>query len=433
MDNLFRLIVALALLAPFSVTAQVITKDQALANCEASRAFADAVPGYDPDLVIHACQDIPDPVTPDTGVYRCTYTWPGLGGPYGCSNWYPSANTDHPYNAPASACLDATGSGYQEWHSASAFPPSGVGCRDFQGASCAILVDVLSSPMANANGTFNYRAGITFTGSPCSGTDPNAEDVVEEGDAGEGWKCNPETGLCTDPDGNGKLCTFNPDGSRSACVPYNPGDATDPPPEPDPEPEDPRDKRSATGGSSCDAAPACSGDPIDCAQLWQQWKTRCSIEKPENATGRSCTNGVATNLNCTNMDPARCLELQVATEASCALAKIAAAGPDGGGEEDGGVDTSGMGSASDFGDGGISPSDAWRPGVGEEGGPGTPDLFDDSGFLSSRSCPTMPVVDVFGTTIDFNFYELCWFLGIGANLVLLFAALASIRIVSKVI
>jgi len=31
----------------------------------------------------------------------------------------------------------------------------------------------------------------------------------------------------------------------------------------------------ASGGASCDAAPTCSGDPIACAILAQQWRTRC--------------------------------------------------------------------------------------------------------------------------------------------------------------
>lgn len=434
-DNLFRLILlALLLFVVSSVQAQPVpdTKAQAEAKCETQRSSIIRGLGGGSSR----CRNlITSAGPPETGSYICEFTNP-TDSPvrwYNCGTGFGGAS-GHPYSDIPDPCLDAAGGGYQEWHSASAFPPSGVGCRDFQGASCAILFNVLSTPIRNANGSFNYRAGITFTGAACSGTEEDAEEVVDEEDLGDGWKCDPLSGLCTDPDGNGKLCTFNPDGSRSNCVDYKPGDGTEPPPEPEPEPDDPRDERAASGGASCAAAPACSGDPIDCAQLWQQFKTRCALEKSENATGRSCSNGVATTLNCTNMDPARCLELQVATEAACALAKIAANDSAGGGdEEDGGVDTSGMGNPNDFGDSGYSPSDAWRPGVGESGGPSAPDLFDDSGFLSGRSCPTMPVVEVFGTTIDFNFSELCWFLGIGANLILLFAAFASIRIVSQVI
>jgi len=55
----------------------------------------------------------------------------------------------------------------------------------------------------------------------------------------------------------------------------------------------PADKGTASGGGDCSAAPTCSGDPIQCAQLFQQWKTRCeadpeinfdSIELPNNDT-----------------------------------------------------------------------------------------------------------------------------------------------------
>ncbi|MCC8582203.1 hypothetical protein LN482_01655, partial [Xanthomonas euvesicatoria pv. euvesicatoria] len=34
----------------------------------------------------------------------------------------------------------------------------------------------------------------------------------------------------------------------------------------------------ASGGGTCDAAPACSGDGIACNSLYQQWRTRCAVE-----------------------------------------------------------------------------------------------------------------------------------------------------------
>jgi len=48
------------------------------------------------------------------------------------------------------------------------------------------------------------------------------------------------------------------------------GDAVDP------------NEGSASGGVTCDSEPACSGDPIQCAILKQQWRTRC-VETPTEA------------------------------------------------------------------------------------------------------------------------------------------------------
>lgn len=57
-------------------------------------------------------------------------------------------------------------------------------------------------------------------------------------------------------------------------------------------------------------------------------------------------------------------------------------------------------------------------------------LLDDDGYGWARTCPTLPVVTVFGTNIDMNsgVAIFCQFLAIGSQLVLVFAALVSLRI-----
>jgi hypothetical protein len=45
--------------------------------------------------------------------------------------------------------------------------------------------------------------------------------------------------------------------------------------------EDPTSDDSASGGTDCSAAPTCSGDPIACAQLQQQWRARCPAVQTE--------------------------------------------------------------------------------------------------------------------------------------------------------
>lgn len=40
---------------------------------------------------------------------------------------------------------------------------------------------------------------------------------------------------------------------------------------------------SASGGATCDVRPSCSGDPVFCMQVRQQWETRCSSTRIEDA------------------------------------------------------------------------------------------------------------------------------------------------------
>lgn len=42
------------------------------------------------------------------------------------------------------------------------------------------------------------------------------------------------------------------------------------------------DQGSASGGGTCGAPPTCSGDPINCAILQQQWQTRCQSDKNDD-------------------------------------------------------------------------------------------------------------------------------------------------------
>jgi hypothetical protein len=95
-----------------------------------------------------------------------------------------------------------------------------------------------------------------------------------------------DSGETTDSDGDGigdnaDVAPNDPnngqDGSQPPAPPPDPGDcggAGQPPCE---RPGDESDNVS-TGGGTCDAPPACSGDGIQCNQLFQQWKMRCAAE-----------------------------------------------------------------------------------------------------------------------------------------------------------
>lgn len=74
---------------------------------------------------------------------------------------------------------------------------------------------------------------------------------------------------------------------------------------------------SASGGNSCDAAPSCSGDAIDCAILQQQWLTRCAEDD-----GKFTDNGCEVDPQCEG-DPLLCAGLIYSQKDRCALEKAA--------------------------------------------------------------------------------------------------------------
>ena len=76
------------------------------------------------------------------------------------------------------------------------------------------------------------------------------------------------------------------------------------------------DGESSGGGETCAAPPTCSGNPIQCNQLFQQWKIRCQAEK----LGGSVTGNPAdcsTGFSCKD-NPVQCAQLAVARQQLCA-------------------------------------------------------------------------------------------------------------------
>ena len=321
---------------------------------------------------------------------------------YGCTTYTPnSLPTYWRRDALPNPCADKQGQSFTGWGASWVWPPSGSTCN----AGCSQTETVSSAPIVT-NGTrngapaklYNYYGTATYTGETCT-TDPDGDNPSIEDDPGEdlgdGWKCDPTTGLCEDPDGNGKLCTFNPDGSRSACVDHKPGDGTDPAPPDEEEPNDPRDKKTSTGGGSCDAAPACSGDEIGCATLWQQWKTRCEVVASRATISGSnavCSQALSTGYACIG-DAAACRTLNDTHAIRCAAEALASAC--------GGVDPfdkagerADLDAAGQGGDGSetFNPSAFWNsPG---QSGPG----ISDSLFGGGGGCPTFPAITVGGST-----------------------------------
>jgi hypothetical protein len=133
---------------------------------------------------------------------------------------------------------------------------------------------------------------------------------------------------------------------------------------------------SASGGANCNAPPVCSGDPVNCAVLDQQWRARCGTTKGD-------ANG------------------------------------------DGQPDWTELGE----GEG----SEGVEPGDGSEkakswGLESLLDKVDDSGFIGN-SCPSLPTIELGPLgSYDPNFASWCDFLALIGNVFVFIASCVSVRI-----
>lgn len=185
---------------------------------------------------------------------------------------------------------------------------------------------------------------------------------------------------------------------------------------------------SASGGGDCNAPPSCKGDGIACNTNFQVWKLRCQGTAHGSVTGnvQDCNQTVTV----VSPDP-------IANAQLLALRKIACKDGDGGtgsGDGFGSGDSDNLGTIADAvrGEGEPDnsigpeePGDAWY-GEGEE----QPDSFDESGYGFGSSCPEVPSIDVFGTSIDFNVEPLCDWATLGGYIVIALAGLGCVRIIS---
>ena len=197
--------------------------------------------------------------------------------------------------------------------------------------------------------------------------------------------------------------------------------------EDDEDPENDPDRETASGGDSCSAPPSCSGGPIDCLQAKIQWRIDCNTRHKVNVTGGACgAMPVCVGENCKAMEYAQLLQQW---KAACALEKLANA--DGGGEGGNHADLidllTGPGSINgEHGDtGGMPGGDGpFEWGEGEEHEP------DTTGFGYGSSCPSPPSFTVGGRTISIDLTIMCQWVSLAGSIVLILAGLASVRIVS---
>lgn len=197
-----------------------------------------------------------------------------------------------------------------------------------------------------------------------------------------------------------------------------------------------KDGMEFSGGDSCQAPPACSGDAIMCGQARIQWRIDCNTRRAANVTGGTCeAMPICVGEHC---DPVEYAQLIQQWRTACALAKIADGGGIlGGGDGDGGTavfDAAAVGEAAadgasgTVGDGG-DPSGAFTDGSEGGGGDGT---LDTSGLGFGNSCPALPSINVLGVTLDFNTVgpDLCNWMTLAGHIVLILSSLVSLRILA---
>ncbi|TAA08850.1 virulence factor TspB C-terminal domain-related protein [Pseudoxanthomonas winnipegensis] len=177
----------------------------------------------------------------------------------GGSNWKPTGNTctvdneQTPYDPKRQTCV-ATGGNYME-----CARPDGSHCVTVNGRTLC-WNNAETGPKITADG----KVAADREKAPTQPTPPKAQvdpQVVNQS--------------TTTINGN----TYNTNtysGSGNAGGQPNTGTGSSNGESPAPGDKDDGDKGSVSGGGDCTAAPACSGDVVECAVLYQQWLTRCN-------------------------------------------------------------------------------------------------------------------------------------------------------------
>ena len=163
-------------------------------------------------------------------------------------------------------------------------------------------------------------------------------------------------------------------------------------------------------------------------QVKIQWRIDCNTRKKANVSGGHCGGPggmpVCSGEGCNAVEYAQLVQQW---KTACAIEKLAAGGSTGGSEN---ADLTAIKNAltgSSQGDAGAegTPGDGWQA-----GGEGEGQLPDGSGYGYGQSCPTMPTITVYGQAITFDIGPMCQWVELGGRIVFALAALASLRIVA---
>ncbi|WP_416640638.1 virulence factor TspB C-terminal domain-related protein [Xanthomonas arboricola] len=229
-------------------------------------------------------------------------------------------------------------------------------------------------------------------------------------------KCLPGDGQCASGEALGKDGTCKRDANGDGKPDEEEG-------------EDDPNKDSASGGDSCDVAPSCSGNVIQCLQVKVQWRIDCNTRRNVNISGGACAAmPVCTGDGCKAMEYAQLIQQW---KSACALEKLAK-----GDKPTPGTD------ATDKNGNGVPDALEGRlqtdgPGDGKEDVDGSKrfglrvstDRLDRDNIFGGGTCPQPPTFTIKGTTIsgaDFPYF--CQFAAILRALILMFGAYLAIKI-----
>ncbi len=230
-------------------------------------------------------------------------------------------------------------------------------------------------------------------------------------------KCLPGDGQCAAGEANREngTCGKDKDGDGKA-------DEDDDDPDNDPK------KDSASGGDECDAPPSCSGNAIQCIQVKIQWRIDCNTRRQVNINGGTCEAvPICTGKACNAMEYAQLMQQWRAT---CALEKLAK--KDGDDKADGsdangnGVPDAleGTGDVADAGDGTADVQGTKKFGIGV-----STSLLSQENIFGGGSCPQPPTFKLMGQTIsgsDFPYW--CQAMAILRSLILMWGAYIALKI-----
>ena len=421
---LARAIVALALCCAgmgTATAAEYETRSEARAGCiAAANAAAAADQSRAPTGEVECrAEENPD----GSGRFRCLYEvqwWPdsGVKEMIGCHNSGQDEFHDWRVASPQCSVLDPPLSGgYMVLTGPDAWE-QGLTCKN--GCKYVDNDDIATHWIIDGK-TYVSVDGWIATGEPCTAGEPEPEfeDTKPSDRDGDGVS-DENDDFPTDP-------TEQEDSDGDGV-----GDNRDPTPNGDPPPEqkpcDPNvadcdgdgnagegdgsgpgaGEGMAGGGGTCDAPPVCSGDPILCNVLYQQWQTRCAVAGLDKVSTsgaiNDCSRPFVVSGNGANAQKLRALR-------KVACPHEGERGPD----------------PSDY----LGEDDSsLKDGLFDEGD-GTPgeDGLDDSGMGWSRSCPQMPSVSVFGYSLMFDTSVFCDWMKLGGAFVLIIAGIVCLRII----
>lgn len=271
-----------------------------------------------------------------------------------------------------------------------------------------------------ANQVKDAVTGVCVNGCE-SGQAMNASGVCEkEKDDCPAGNVKSPAGVCLP--GDGQCAAGEAKRANGTCGKDSDGDGKAD--EDDDDPNNDPEKESASGGDSCDAPPSCSGGAIACLQVKIQWRIDCNTRKSAKLSGGTCSaTPVCTGKGCDAMEYA---QLMQQWKSACALERLANKGSNEEGAD--GTDANKNGVA-DALEGRLSTDSSETPSVTKFGARFSTSVIKEDNIFGGGSCPEPPSFQLMGQAIsggDFPYW--CQAMAILRALILIFGAYTALKI-----